>query len=133
MTPKPCFLPLPDHCRSHERPVALGPPRPEVTVLVVAVSGELRVLDPPESSCGLPYPRPRDEAIRFRAEVMEPGEDFDRTGFELSAARAEDPAQPELFGDDFSQPHADDEPVFWPAGAAQAFPPVVGVQPDAPE
>jgi len=52
--------------RPHERPFALGPPRPEVTVLV----------------------------------------------------------------DDSSQPDADDEPVFWPAAAAQAFPPDDGVQPD---
>ena len=109
--------------RPHERPFALGPPRPEVTVLVDAASGEFHVLDPPACPPGLPYPKPRDEAIRFRAEVMEPGEDFDQTGFELPTAPAEDPTQPELFGDDSSQPDADDEPVFWPAAAAQAFPP----------
>jgi len=111
-------------------PFALGPPRPEVTVLVDAESGELHVLDPPGWQAGLPYPQPRDEPIRFRAEVMEPGESFDQTGFELPPAPTEDPAQPELFGADFSQPYADDEPVFWPAAAAQAFPPGDGVQPD---
>ncbi len=120
--------------RPHERPFALGPPRPEVTVLVDAVSGELHVLDPPACPPGLPYPQPRDEAIRFRAEVMEPGEDFDQTGFELPPAPLEDPTQPDLFGDDFSQSDAaDGEPVFWSAGVAQAFPPDDGVQPDAPE
>jgi len=34
------------------------------------------LLDPPDFPPGLPYPKPRDEPIRFRAEVMEPGEDF---------------------------------------------------------
>jgi len=62
--------------RPHERPFALGPPRPEVTVLVDAASGEFHVLDPPACPPGLPYPKPRDEPIRFRAEVMERGEGF---------------------------------------------------------
>jgi len=62
---------------------------------------------------------------------MEPDEDFDQTGFDLPAAPAEDPTQPELFGDDSSQSDAaDGEPVFWLAAAAQAFPPDDGVQPD---
>ena len=66
---------------------------------------------------------PRDEPIRFPAEVMAPDESFDQTGFELPSAPSEDPSQPELFGDDYSQPDAaDGEPVLWPAGAAQAFP-----------
>ena len=63
---------------------------------------------------------------------MEPGEDFDRTGFELPCPPPEDPAQPEMFGDDCSQPEASDgEPVFWAAGAAPACPTDDGVQPDA--
>jgi hypothetical protein len=73
--------------RPHERPIALGPLRPEVAVLVDAASGELHALDPPDLSPGLRYPQPRDEPIRFRAEVMEPGEDFDQTGFELPRRR----------------------------------------------
>ena len=116
--------------RPHERPFALGPPRPEVAVLIDAATGDCHAVDPPDFPSGLPYPQTRDEAIRFRAQVMEPGEDFDQTGFELPAAPAEDPTQPELFGDDSSQPDAEDEPVFWPAAAAQAFPPDDGVQPD---
>ena len=112
-------------------------------MLVDAASGELHVFDPPGWQAGLPYPQPRDEPSRFRAEVMEPGESFDQTGFELPPAPTEDPAQPELFGDDFSQSDAaDGEPVFWPAGAAQALPTDDSVQPglsacsaeeDAPE
>ena len=123
--------------RSHERPFALGPPRPEVTVLVDAASGELHVLDPPGWQAGLPYPKPRDEAIRFRAEVMAPGESFDQTGFELTPVPLpadDDSGQQELFSDCCSQPDtADGEPVFWPAGAAQALPTDDSVQPDAPE
>jgi len=116
--------------RPHEQPFAHGPPRPEVAVLIDAATGDCHAVDPPDFPPGLPYPQSRDAAIRFRAEVMEPGEDFDQTGFELPAAPAEDPTQPELFGDDSSQPDAEDEPVFWPAAAAQAFPPDDGVQPD---
>jgi hypothetical protein len=84
-----------------------------------------------------PYPHPRDEPIRFRAEVMEPGEDFDQTGFELPAAPQVAPAdsgQGELFGDDYSQPDsADREPVFWSASGGQDFPADDCVQPDAPD
>ncbi len=59
---------------------------------------------------------------------MEPGEDFDQTGFHLPPAPPEDPAQPELFGDDFSQSDAKEgEPVFWPAETDDS------VQPDASE
>ncbi len=57
---------------------------------------------------------------------MEPGEDFDQTGFELPPPPQVAPAdagQGELFGDDYSQPDsADDEPVFWCAGSGQASP-----------
>ena len=77
----------------------------------------------------------------YCAEVTEPGESFDQTGFELPPAPPEDPAQPERFGDDYSQPDlsacdaqadaADAEPVFWAADAAQAFPTDDGVQSDA--
>jgi len=123
--------------RPHERPFALGPPRPEVTVLVDAASGEFHVLDPPDCPPRLPYPQPRDEAIRFRAEVMAPGESFDQTGFELTPVPLptdDDSGQQELFSDCCSQPDtADGEPVFWPAGAAQALPTDDSVQPDAPE
>jgi hypothetical protein len=67
---------------------------------------------------------------------MEPGEDFDQTGFELPAApqlAAADAGQGELFRDDYAQPDAaDDEPVFWPSNGGQAFPGDDFVQPDAP-
>ena len=123
--------------RPHERPFALGPPRPEVAVLVDAASGELHALDPPDLSPGLPYPQPRDEPIRFRAEVMEPGEDFDQTGFELPPPPKVAPAdagQGELFSDDYAQPDsADAEPVFWCAGSGQASPEDDFVQADAAE
>jgi len=109
-----------------------------------AASGELHVLDPPGWQAGLPpclpagrYPKPRDEAIRFRAEVMAPGESFDQKGFELTPVPLpadDDSGQQELFSDRCSQPDtADGEPVFWPAGAAQALPTDDSVQPDAPE
>ena len=62
-----------------------------VTVLVDAASGELHVLDPPGWRSGLPYPKLRDESIRFRAEVMEPGDDSNQTGFELPSTPPEDP------------------------------------------
>ena len=123
--------------RSRERPFALGPPRPEVAVLIDAATGDCHALDPPDFSPGLPYPRPRDEPIRFRAEVMDPGEEFDHTGFELPAAPQVTPAdagQGELFGDDYSQPDsADSEPVFWGAGSAQASPKDDFVQADPAE
>ena len=105
-------------------------PRPEVAVLIDAATGDCHALDPPDFSPGLPYPRPRDEPIRFRAEVMDPGEEFDHTGFELPA----DAGQGELFGDDCSQPDsADSEPVFWGAESAQASPDDDFVQADAAE
>ena len=120
--------------RPHERPFALGPPRPEVAVRIDAATGDCHALDPPDFPPGLPYPQPRDEPIRFRAEVMEPGEDFDQTGFELPLPPQVAPAdagQGELFGDDYSQPDsADREPVFWSAGGGQVFPTDDGVQPD---
>ena len=77
--------------RSHDRPFAHGPPVPEVTVLVAADCGAAYPVDPPLFESRLPYPRPRDEPIRYRAEVMAPGEDFEQTGFELPPAPA-DPA-----------------------------------------
>ncbi|MSU47668.1 MAG: hypothetical protein EXS37_00980 [Opitutus sp.] len=62
------------------------------------------------------YPRPRDEPIRDRAEVMAPREDFDQSGFELPpalAASAEATGHGLLFDDDCAQPDsADGEPVF---------------------
>ncbi len=123
--------------RPHERPFALGPPRPEVAVLIDAATGDCHALDPPDFPPGLPYPQPRDEPIRFRAEVMEPGEDFDQTGFELPPPPQVAPAdagQGELFGDEYAQPDAADrEPVFWPDGAGQSTPDDAYVQVDAPD
>jgi hypothetical protein len=82
----------------HERPFALGPPRPE---------------------------------------VMEPGESFDQTGFELPPPPQVAPADigpGELFGDDYSQSDsADGELVFWTTPGGQDFPDDDCVQPDARE
>ena len=123
--------------RSHDRPFAHGPPVPEVAVLVSAYSGTAYPVDPPSLESRLPYPRPRDEAIRYRAEVMVPGEDFDQTGFELPPAPKIAPAatgQGFLFDDDCSQPDsADGEPVFWTGGAEPAGPAETFVQVDALE
>ena len=123
--------------RPYERPFAVGPPRPEVAVLIDAATGDCHALDPPDFPPGLPYPQPRDEPIRFRAEVMEPGESFDQTGFELPLppqVALVDSGQGELFGDDYSQPDANDgEPVFWSAGIAQASPDDNFVQADVAE
>lgn len=81
---------------------------------------------------------PRADAllpIRFRAEVMEPGEDFDQTGFELPLppqVALANSGQGELFGDDYSLPDsADGEPVFWSASGGQASPDDDCVQADA--
>ena len=121
--------------RPHERPFAVGPPRPEVAVLINAATGDCHAVDPPGFPPTLPYPRPRDEPIRFRAEVMEPGEDFDQIGFELPLPPQVAPAdagQGELFGDDYSQPDSSDgEPVFWGASGGQASPDDDFVQADA--
>lgn len=112
--------------RPFERPFAVGPPRPEVAVLIDDATGDCHALDPPDFPPGLPYPRPRDEPIRFRAEAMEPGEPFDQTGFELPPPphiAPTDAGQGELFGDDYAQPDsADAEPVFWSDGAGQSTP-----------
>ena len=66
---------------------------------------------------------------------MEPGESFDQTGLELPLPPQVAPAdagQAERFGDEFSQPDANDgEPVFWSAGSAQALPDDELVQADA--
>ena len=103
-----------------------GSALPEVTTLVAADSGTGYPVDPPQIASRLPYPRPRDEPLRYRAEVMEPGEDFDETGFELPPA-PEAPAEATgpglLFDDDCSQPDsADGEPVFWIGRAEQPGP-----------
>ena len=112
------------HVCPYARPFAVGPPRPEVAVLIDAATGDCHALDPPDFPPGLPYPQPRDEPIRFRAEVMEPGESFDQTGFELPPppqVAPVDAEQGELFGDDYSQPDsADREPVFWSDGGDQS-------------
>jgi hypothetical protein len=130
------LVPL-DLARPHERPFAPGPPRPEVDVVIDAATGDCHPIDPPDFPPGLPYPQPRHKKIRFRAEVMEPGESFDQTGFELplppQVAPADD-GQGELFGDEFSQPDAaDGDPVFRTADSGQDFAADDGVQPDAPE
>lgn len=53
---------------------------------------------------------------------MEPGDNFDQTGFELPTppqAAPADAGQSELFSDDYSQPDATDgEPVFWSESSA---------------
>ncbi len=123
--------------RSHDRPFAHGPPVPEFTVLVAADSGTAYPIDPPPFESRLPYPQPRDGPIRYRAEVMAPGEDFDQTRFELPPAPKVAPAatgQGFLFDDDCSQPaSADAEPVFWADGAGQPGPAETFVQADALE
>ncbi len=123
--------------RPYARPFAVGPLRPEVAALIDAATGDCHALDPPDFPPGLPYPQPRDEPIRFRAEVMEPGESFDQTGFELPPppqVAPVDAGQGELFGDDYSQPDsADREPVFWSDGGDQSVPDDAFVQADAPD
>ena len=57
---------------------------------------------------------------------MEPGEDFDQTGFELPPPPQVAPAdagQGELFGDDYCQCDASNsEPIFWVNEAGQPTP-----------
>lgn len=126
-----------DAAKANQTFFAVGPPRPEVAVLIDAATGDCNALDPPPCPPGLPYPKPRDAPIRFRAEVMEPGGDFDQTGFELPAAPQIAPAnsgQGELFGDEFSHSDAPEgEPVFWSASGGQAFRDDDFVQADAAE
>ena len=68
---------------------------------------------------------------------MEPGEDFDQTGFELPLppqVALANSGQGELFGDDCSQPDAaEGEPVFWCASGGQDLPADNFAQPDAPD
>jgi hypothetical protein len=103
-------------------PPANGPPPPGGEVLVDAATGARHPLAPPPCPSRLPYPRPRPEKIRFRAEMAEPGESYDQLGYELDAGYREterDAAQGELFADDYSQPDAPDgEPVFWQESAS---------------
>jgi hypothetical protein len=123
--------------RLHERPFAHGPPGPEVTVLVAADSGAAYPVDPLRCESRLPYPRPRDDPLRYRAAVTESGEAFDQTGFEFPptpAAATEAAGQGQLFSDDYSQPDAaDGEPVFWGDSAGQPFPAADFVQADVSE
>lgn len=75
----------------------------EDAVLIDAATGDFHALDPPDFPSGLPYPQTRDDPIRFRAEVMEPGESFDQTGFALPPPPQVTPAdagQGELSGDE---------------------------------
>ena len=65
----------------------------------------------PDFAPGFPFPQPRDEPIRFRAEVIEPGEDFDQTGFELpppAQVALACAGQGERFGDHYPQPDSAD-------------------------
>lgn len=123
--------------RSHDRPFAHGPPVPEVNVMVAADSGTAYPVDSPRFESRLPYSRPRGDPLRYRAEVMAPGEDFDQTGFELPPAPkapVEATGQGQLFDDDCSQPDsADGEPVFWTGGAEESGPAEDFVQADALE
>ena len=123
--------------RPHERPFAHGPPRPEVTVLVAADSGAAYPVDPPRCEPRLPYPRQHDRPLRYRSEVMETGEKFDQTGFELPPAPKTPSGaheQGQLFDDDYAQPDAaDGEPVFWTGTARQPFPDDEFVQADPQE
>ncbi len=123
--------------RPHERPFAHGPPRPEVTGLVAADSGAAYPVDPPRCEPRLPYPRQHDRPLRYRSEVMETGEKFDQTGFELPPAPKTPPGaheQGQLFDDDYAQPDAaDGEPVLWTGTARQPFPDDEFVQADPQE
>ena len=73
--------------RPHERPFTGGPPLPEVTVLVDAESGTAHPVDSPHCASRLPYPRPRAEPLRYRAEMMAAGDDFRPDGLR-TATRA---------------------------------------------
>ncbi|MSU50192.1 MAG: hypothetical protein EXS37_14095 [Opitutus sp.] len=104
---------------------------------VPADSGATYPIDPPRCEPRLPYPRPRDEPLRYRSAMMETGETFDQTGFELPPAPEAAPdaaGQGQLFSDDYSQPDAaDGEPVFWSDSAGPPFPADDFVQADGPE
>jgi hypothetical protein len=129
--------------RPHERPFTGGPPPPELTALIGAESGATFPADLPRIGSRLPYPRPRAEPLRYRAELMAPGEDLDQTGFKLPPApeaEADAIGQGQLFTDDCVQPDAaDGEPIFWsersPAslGFSAAQKPDDCIQADAPD
>ena len=110
---------------------------PEDAVLIDAATGDCHALDPPDFPSGLPYPQTRGKPIRFRAEVMEPGESVDQTGFELPPPPQVTPAdagQGEQFRDEFAQPDAADrEPVFWTADGDQFLAADDRVKFDAPD
>jgi hypothetical protein len=58
---------------------------------------------PPPCPSRLPYPRPRVEKLRIRAEMAEPGESYDQPSCKLDAgyrATARDADQGELFADE---------------------------------
>ncbi|MDO8540727.1 MAG: hypothetical protein Q7S40_09860, partial [Opitutaceae bacterium] len=94
-------------------------------------------VDPPRCEPRLPYPRPCDEPLRYRVQAVEPGKEFDHTGFELPPApeaAAAAAGQGQLFNDDYTQPDAaDGEPVFWTDSVGQTFPAGDFVQADMPE
>jgi hypothetical protein len=112
--------------RPHARPCAAGPPRPEVAVLLDAGDGAADPAETPPAPPDLLYPKPRDEAIRFRSSTLDPGENFEQCGFELApwaAAPAADAARIEMFAEHAAQPDAaDGEPVFWNVPGGDAYP-----------
>jgi hypothetical protein len=117
-------------------PLRPRPPRPVVDVLIDATTRDCHPLDPPPGPPGLPYPQLRHEKARFHAEVIEPGESVDPTGFEPSPPQvaAGDSTQGELFGDEFSEADAaDGAPVSWNVIGGHASPNDGFVQTDAAE
>ena len=71
--------------------------------MVAARPGPAYPVDPRPGSADLPYPKIHDEALRFRAAVMDPCADFDQTVCawpRAPAAPADAPGQGQLFADD---------------------------------
>lgn len=92
----------------------------------------------PRCESGLPYPRPRAEPLRYRAEIMEPEKGFDQMGFELPPA-PEQPADVRP-GSDSCSATTTSSPMppianrcSGPALPGQPFPDNNFVQADAPE
>ncbi len=123
--------------RSHGHPCTHGPPSDDASVLLDAGTGQAYLTAPPRCAQRLPYTQVQAESLRYRAAVMEPGDNFEQMGFTLPAA-PEDPAeadgQRELFSDDYTQPDASDsEPIFWPEAPAPAHSGEDFIQTDALE
>ena len=79
-------------------------PRPDPAHPVDPRPGPAFAVEPRAGPADLPYPRIHDEALRFRAVVMDPRNEFDQTGCAWPRAPI-DPADPlgqgELFTDDY--------------------------------